>query len=150
MSTDLLRALQGPLLEELTALELADDGLRAELELRYGICPLHIDHDPEAEALRVSVRLPPPPGAGPDFLIWCLALNAQYWDAKLALDEGGYLLVHADLDATPDSNLEQLRGALIDRVDTIAELIEDDLCDYLLKHRLGTPEQLSRWQAPAH
>ena len=150
MSTDLLRSLQAPLLEELSELELADDGLRMELELRYGICPLHIDHDPEAEALRVSVRLPPPPGAGAEFLIWCLALNAQYWDAKLALDEGGHLLVHADLDATPDSDLEQLRGALIDRVDTIAELIEDDLCDYLVKHRLGTPEQLNRWQAQTH
>jgi hypothetical protein len=150
MSTDLLRALHGPLLEELSGLELAEDGLRAELELRYGVCPLQIDHDPEAEALRVSVRLPPPPGAGADFLIWCLALNAQYWDAKLALDEGGYLLIHADLDATPASELEQLRGALIDRVDTISELIEDDLCEYLLKHRLGTPEQLSRWTAQTH
>lgn len=146
MSTELLRALQGLLQDELSGLELADDGLIADLELRYGPCSLHIDHDPEAEALRVSVRLPPPAGAGPDFLIWCLALNGQYWDAKLALDETGYLLVHADLDATPDSDLAQLRGALIDRVDTIAELIEDDLCEYLLEHRLGTPEQLSRWR----
>ena len=146
MPTELLRTLQRLLQDELSGLELADDGLIAELELRYGACSLHIDHDPEAEALRVSVSLPPPAGAGPDFLIWCLALNAQYWDAKLALDETGYLLVHADLDATPDSDLAQLRSALIDRVDTIAELIEDDLCDYLLEHRLGTPEQLSRWR----
>lgn len=145
--SELLRTLRSALKEDVSGLELAEDGLRTELELRYGVCPLHIDHDPDAEALRVSVRLPPPPGAGADFLIWCLALNAQYWDAKLALDEGGYLLIHADLDATPDSDLEQLRGALVDRVDTIAELIEDDLCDYLLEHRLGTPEQLARWQA---
>jgi hypothetical protein len=146
MSTELLRALLGLLRDELSELELADDGLTAQLDLRYGICSLHIDHDPEAEALRVSVRLPPPAGAGADFLIWCLALNGQYWDAKLALDEAGYLLVHADLDATPASDLEQLRGALVDRVDTIAELIEDDLCDYLLEQRLGTPEQLNRWR----
>jgi hypothetical protein len=76
-----------------------------------------------------------------------LALNAQYWDAKMALDESGYLLVHADVDATPDTELAQLQVALIDRVDTIAELIDDDLCDYLLEHRLGTPEQLARWRS---
>ena len=70
MSTDLLRALHAPLLEELSGLELADDGLSTELELRYGVCPLHIDHDPEAEALRDSVRLPPPPRAGADVLSW--------------------------------------------------------------------------------
>jgi hypothetical protein len=147
MPTELLRALHAPLLHDVSGLELDDDGLRGQLDLRYGPVPLQIDHDPEAEALRVSVRLPPPAGAGSDFLVWCLALNAQYWDAKLALEETGFLLVHADLDATPDSDLEQLRGALVDRVDTIAELIDDDLCGYLLERRLGTPEQLTRWQA---
>jgi hypothetical protein len=147
MATDLLRALHAPLAEEIAGLALLEDGLRGELDLRYGLVPLQIDHDPEAEALRVSVRLPPPPASGPDFLVWCLALNAQYWDAKMALDESGYLLVHADVDATPDTELAQLQVALIDRVDTIAELIDDDLCDYLLEHRLGTPEQLARWRS---
>lgn len=147
MATDLLRALHAPLAEEVTGLELEDDGLRGQLDLRYGIVSVQLDHDAEAEALRVSVRLPPPPAAGADFLVWCLALNAQYWDAKMALDEGGFLLVHADLDATPQTDLELLRGALIDRIDTIAELIDDDLCDYLLEHRLGTPEQLTRWRS---
>jgi hypothetical protein len=145
MSTDLLRALQGPLLEDIPGLELTPNGLRAQLELDYGLVPLEIDHDPEAEALRVSVRTPSPVGAGPDFLIWCLALNAQYWDAKIALDEGGMLLVHADLDASPGTSLEQLRSALGARVDTIAELIDDDLRSYLRERRLGTPEQLARW-----
>lgn len=147
MATDLLRALHAPLAQEVSSLELADDGLRGELDLRYGIVSLQIDHDPEAEALRVSVRLPPPPASGPDFLVWCLALNAQYWDAKIALDDSGYLLVHADVDATPDADVASLQVALIDRVDTIAELIDDDLCDYLLEHRLGTPEQLARWRS---
>jgi hypothetical protein len=147
MATDLLRALHAPLADEIAGLALVDDGLRGELDLRYGLVPLQIDHDPEAEALRVSVRLPPPAASGPDFLVWCLALNAQYWDAKLALDDGGYLLVHADVDATPETELAQLQVALIDRVDTIAELIDDDLCDYLLEHHLGTPEQLARWRS---
>ena len=147
MATDLLRALHAPLAEEIAGLALLGDGLRGELDLRYGLVPLQIDHDPEAEALRVSVRLPPPPASGADFLVWCLALNAQYWDAKLALDESGYLLVHADVDATPDTEVALLQVALIDRVDTIAELIDDDLCDYLLEHRLGTPEQLARWRS---
>jgi hypothetical protein len=147
MATDLLRALHAPLADEIAGLALVDDGLRGELDLRYGLVPLQIDHDPEAEALRVSVRLPPPAASGPAFLVWCLALNAQYWDAKLALDDGGYLLVHADVDATPETDLAQLQVALIDRVDTIAELIDDDLCDYLLEHHLGTPEQLARWRS---
>lgn len=147
MPTELLRSLHVPLAEEVSGLTLGADGLRGQLDLRYGLVPFQIDHDPEAEALRVSVRLPPPPGAGTEFLIWCLSLNAQYWDAKLALDEAGFLLVHADVDATPDSELETLRSALIDRIDTIAELIDDDLCDYLVAHRFGTPEQLVRWQS---
>src|SRR5690606_35258170 len=107
--------------------ELSDAGLRGELDLRYGLLPFQIDHDAEAEALRVSVRLPPPAGGGADFLVWCLALNAQYWDAKLGLDEDGLLLVHADLDASPNANLDALSAAIIDRIDTIAELIDDDL-----------------------
>jgi len=147
MPTELLRSLHVPLAEEVSGLSLGPEGLRGQLDLRYGLVPFQIDHDPEAEALRVSVRLPPPAGAGPTFLIWCLSLNAQYWDAKLALDEAGFLLVHADVDATSDSDLESLRSALIDRIDTIAELIDDDLCDYLLEHGLGTTEQQVRWRS---
>lgn len=149
MPTDLLRALHAPLLDDVSGLELDDDGLRGVLDLRYGLLPFQIDHDPDAEALRVSARLPTPAGAGSEFLVWCLALNAQYWDAKLALDEAGFLLVHADVDASPDADTETLRSALIDRIDTIAELIDDDLCEYLLERRLGTPEQVKRWRSEA-
>lgn len=147
MPTDLLRALHAPLLDDVSGLELDDDGLRGVLDLRYGLLAFQIDHDPDAEALRVSARLPPPAGAGSEFLVWCLSLNAQYWDAKLGLDEAGFLLVHADVDASPDSDTETLRSALIDRIDTIAELIDDDLCEYLLERRLGTPEQVKRWRS---
>src|SRR4051812_21499848 len=140
MPTDLLSSLHAPLLEEVSGLELTDDGLRGELDLRYGLVPFHIDHDPDAEAVRVSVRVPPPPGGGADFLVWCLALNGQYWDAKLGLDENGLLLVHADVDALPDADIELLKATITERIDTIAELIDDDLCMYLLDHRLATPQ----------
>src|SRR5688500_2223206 len=147
MPTELLRAIHAPLLEEVSGLELTDAGLRGELDLRYGLVPFQIDHDAEAEALRVSVRLPPPAGGGPDFLVWCLALNGQYWDAQLGLDEDGLLLVHADMDAAPDGDVDVLRANITDRIDTIAELIDDDLCGYLLERSLGTPQQLDRWLA---
>ena len=149
MPTELLRAIHGPLLEEVSGLELSEAGLRGELDLRYGLVPFQIDHEAEAEALRVSVRLPPPAGGGADFLVWCLALNGQYWDAKLGLDEEGFLLVHADLDASPDGDLEVLKATITDRSDTIAELIDDDLLVYLLERNLGTPQQLERWMNDA-
>jgi hypothetical protein len=136
--TDLLEALHGALLDEVTGLELAAEGLRGQLDLRYGLLSFQIDHDEEVEALRVSVRLPPPAGAGPEFLIWCLSLNAESWRAKLALDDSGFLLVHADLTAAPECDVELLR-------DELTELIDDSLCSYLLDRRFGTPAQLERW-----
>lgn len=143
--TDLLEALHAPLLEEVAGLELAADGLRGQLDLRYGLLTFQIDHEEDAEALRVSVRLPPPVAAGPEFLIWCLSLNAQSWEAKFALDESGFLLVHADLPASSDGDVDLLRDDITDCIDSIAELIDDSLCGYLLERRLGTPAQLERW-----
>jgi len=143
--TDLLEALHVPLLEEVSGLELVPEGLRGQLDLRYGLLSFQIDHDEEAEALRVSVRLPPPPGAGHEFLVYCLALNAQSWNAKLGLDESGFLLVHADLSAPSESEVELLRDDVIEAIDDIADLIDDSLCSYLLERRLGSPTQLERW-----
>ena len=145
MAMDLLPALRD-LLKDLLALELSADGLRGFLDLRYGVVPLHIDYDREAEGMRVCVRIPTPPATGAEFLLWCLVTNGRYWDAKIAIDEEGYLLIHADMDAPPRPDLEVLHTALSDRIDTIAELIDDDLCEYLLQRGLGTPEQLARWQ----
>jgi hypothetical protein len=143
--TDLLEALHGALVDEVAGLELTPDGLRGQLDLRYGLLSFQIDHDEEAEGLRVSVRLPPPAGAGPEFLVWCLALNAESWRAKLALDDSGFLLVHADLSAPSDVEVELLRDDLTERIDDVAELIDDSLCTYLLERRFGTPAQLERW-----
>jgi len=143
--SDLLEALHVPLLEEVSGLELHPEGLRGQLDLRYGLLSFQIDHDEESEALRVSVRLPPPVGAGPEFLIWCLSLNADSWDAKLALDESGFLLAHVDLPAPGDVEVELLRDDIIESIDDIAELIDDSLCAYLLDRKLGTPAQIERW-----
>ena len=89
--------------------------------------------------------MPPPVAAGPEFLVWCLSLNAQSWEAKFGLDESGFLLVHADLPASSDGDIELLRDDITDCIDSIAELIDDSLCGYLLERRLGTPAQLDRW-----
>jgi len=143
--TDLLEALHVPLLEEVSGLELAPEGLRGQLDLRYGMLAFHIDHEAEAERLRVSVRLPPPPAGGHEFLVFCLALNVESLTAKVGLDESGYLVVHADLPATTESEPELLRDEIIASIDDIADLIDDSLCSYLLEERLGTPAQLERW-----
>lgn len=149
MGTDLLSSLRDNLdkATPVSGLEMTDDGLRGTLGCQYGEVTLQVDHDPEAEAIRVSARTPPPPGAGPEFLIWCLALNAQYWDVKLALDEDGLLLVHADVDADSEMDATVLGVAIGDRVDTMVQLLDDDLCGYLTRRRLGTPTQLERWEA---
>ncbi len=143
--SDLLAALHPPLAEEVSGLEQADEGLRGQLDLRYGLLGFHIDHDEDAEVLRVAVRVPPPVGAGPEFLIWALALNAESWTAKLGLDESGFLLVHCDLPAPAEMEIEPLRDDVTESIDEIAQLIDEHLCGYLFERNLGTPAQLERW-----
>lgn len=143
--TELLEALHTPLLEEVAGLELASEGIRGQLDLRYGLLAFQIDHDPEDEVLRVAARLPPPVAAGHEFLVYCLALNAQSSHAKLGLDDSGFLLVHADVSAPEGLDVDLLRDDITGCIDAIAELIDDSLCPYLLERRLGTPAQLERW-----
>jgi hypothetical protein len=143
--TELLEALHTPLLEAVSGLELLSEGLRGQLDLRYGMLAFQIDHEEEEEALRVAVRLPPPVGAGHEFLVWCLALNAQSFSAKLGLDDSGFLLIHGDLSAPATIDVDLLRDDITDCIDSIAELIDENLCAYLLERRLGTPAQLERW-----
>lgn len=145
--TELLEALHTPLLEEVSGLELASEGLRGQLDLRYGLLAFQIDHEEESERLRVAVRLPPPIGAGPEFTTWCLAHNAHSYRAKLGLDDAGFLLVHADLPAPASVDVDLLRDDITECIDSIAELIDDSLCGYLLERRLGTPAQLERWES---
>lgn len=147
MSEDLLIALRDRVEEDLDGISLVDDRLEAIIDARFGEVTLQIEHDDEAGSLRVMVCLPPPAGAGPDFLLWALSMNTQYWDVKIGLDDGGQLVVHADLEADGQelAELTDLASLVIDRGETIVELLDSDLVDWLLEHHLGTPTQRDRW-----
>lgn len=147
MSSPLLESLRELVEEDLDGIESTPEGLRAIADTRYGEVTVRIDHDLEAEGIRVSVSLPPPSGGGPEFLNFCLETNTQYWDVKFGLDESGMLLVHADLEAEGPSADELLANDVIDRVDSIVQLLDEDLPDYLLSHGLGTPTQRARWES---
>lgn len=143
MSEDILRALLSRLDEDMDGIRLVDDALEAVVDARYGELSVRVDHDLTVDSLRVAVLIPPPLGAGAPFLTYCLALNAQYWDAKVGFDESGMLTVHADLDVLPD--FDRLATQVADRAETIIELIDDDLVAWLLDHDYGSPAQRKRW-----
>jgi hypothetical protein len=146
MSSALLESLRAQVEEDLDGITSTPEGLRAVANARFGEVTLRIDHDVEAEAIRVQVSLPPPAGAGPDFLIWCLSTNTQYWDVKFGLDEDGTLAVHADLEAEGTQADEVLANDVVDRVESILQLLDEDLAEYLLRRGLGTPAQRTRWE----
>jgi hypothetical protein len=147
MASALLESLRPMLEEDLDGVKSAPEGLRAVADARYGEVLVRIDHDEEAAAIRVQVALPPPAGAGTDFLLFCLSTNIQYWDVKFGLDEEGMLAVHADLEGEGVRADESLANDVIDRVESILQLLDEDLPDYLLEHGLGTPAQRARWQS---
>ncbi len=146
MASALLESLRPLVEEELDGIASTPDGLRAMADARFGEVVIRVDHDEEAEAIRVQVSLPPPAGAGREFLVWCLATNTQYWDVKFGLDEDGMLAVHADLGAEAEAD-EALANEVVDRVESILQLLDEDLPDYLLANGLGTPAQRARWQS---
>jgi hypothetical protein len=145
----LLEGLRARLQERLPGIARIGGGLRAPRATAYGAMTLRIDWDADAESCRVGVSLPPPAGGGPGFLVFCLATTAQYWDVKIGLDDDGMLVVHADVEAAPDDDLDVACETLVARADTISELINDDLVPYLVEHELGTPAQRARWSAAA-
>lgn len=147
MPSPLLESLRPLLEEDLDGITSTPDGLRAIADARYGEVTLRIDHDEEAEAIRVQVSVPPPAGAGTEFLVFCLATNTQYWDVKFGLDEDGMLSVHADLEASEGRTKEALANDIIDRVDSILQLLDEDLAEHLLASGLGTPAQRARWES---
>ncbi len=147
MASRLLESLKPLLEEELDGVAATPEGLRSVADARYGEVTLRIDHDEEAEAIRVQVSLPPPAGAGVEFLVFCLATNTQYWDVKFGLDEDGMLSVHADLEASGTEADPVLANDVIDRVDSILQLLDEDLSEHLLASGLGTPAQRARWES---
>lgn len=149
MGSALLESLRELLEEELDGLTSTPEGLRSIADIRYGEVVVRVDHDQEAQAIRVQVSVPPPAGAGREFLVWCLSINTRYWDVKLGLDDDGMLAAHADLEAEGTQADEILASDVADRVDSILQLLDEDLCDYLLAHQLGTPAQRARWESRA-
>jgi hypothetical protein len=128
---------------ELPGLVLEPSCMRAPIETRYAALEVRLDYESEARALRIYVALPTPVGAGMEFLRWCLSMNTLYWDVKVGLDAEGRLLVLSDVDL--DGDLAASSRTVLGRVSAICELIEDDLVEYLVSHRLATPAQLARW-----
>jgi hypothetical protein len=150
--SSLFETLRDLLDEEIDGIEVTPEGLRAVADARWGEVRVCVDRDedeqePETVALRVHVDVPPPAGAGQEFLLWCLATNTQYWSVKTGLDEQGMLCVHADIDATGPNAAALLAADVVDRVESILQLIDEDLADYCLAHGLGTPSQRTRWEA---
>lgn len=132
--------------EDLDGVTLTPDGMRAIVDGRFGEVTVAVEHDPDAEMLRVCAAVPPPVGTGRSFLVWCLAMNARYWDVKLGLDDSGLLLVHSDFDIEEELGMDAIAAAVVEKADTVIDLIDDDLVDWLLEHGLGTPNQRERWE----
>ncbi|HJL18909.1 MAG TPA: YbjN domain-containing protein [Sandaracinaceae bacterium LLY-WYZ-13_1] len=152
MSSPLLESLRQLVEEDLDGVTSTPDGLRAVADTRYGEVTVRIDLDEDEQdedggAVRVSVRVPPPAGAGQEFLLFCLATNTQFWGVKIGLEDDGMLSVHADLDCEDPSQADELLASdVLDRVETILQLLDEDLVDYALAHGLGTPAQRARWE----
>jgi hypothetical protein len=145
MTDPLLNKLAKALAAEFPGLTELQSGMEVVRELRYGRVTILFDFDAETKSIRVYARVPVPPGAGPDFLIWCLSTSTLYWDVKIGLDEAGMLVVHSDVDFDPVEE-QALAQLLIERVDAIGELLDDDLVPYQLDHQLCTPAQAARWR----
>jgi hypothetical protein len=148
---DLLGLLLSELQAQLPKLEHIESGLQTELEGCYGRLPFVFDFDPEASSVRVYTTLPTPPGAGPEFLRWCLSMNALYWDVKVGIDARGMLLLLCDVDiergVAPSAAAAAAARVLLGRVVAIGQLLDEDFVGYLLDNRLATPAQRTRWLA---
>jgi hypothetical protein len=151
MSSPLLESLRELVEEDLDGVTATPEGLRAVADARWGEVTVRVDEeepeqDEDGAGLRVSVRVPPPAGAGQEFLVWALSTNTQFWGVKLGLDDDGMLSVHADLETEGGEADELLASDVIDRVETILQLLDEDLAEYCLAHGLGTPAQRARWE----
>jgi hypothetical protein len=141
---DILEALRELIEPELSGIQRQGTGMYVMQERRYARLIVRFDFDPAANSIRMYTAVPPPPGAGPEFLVWCLSTNTLYWDVKIGLDGQGMLLVHSDVDLN-QADLMSTARVLLDRVNTLHELVDDDLVEYLLKSKLATPAQVERF-----
>jgi len=149
MASEMITGLK-PIVEAgLDGVRAVDGALVATADTRFGELSLRIEHDEDAASIRVLTSVPPPAGGGADFLLFCLAINTQYWDVKVGVDDDGMLIVHADLDAEDGDDLDALGELIVDRAETIVEMLDDDICGWLLARGLGTPAQLERWRTRA-
>jgi hypothetical protein len=144
MNADILEALTELLGAELPGLQLQGTSMQAGVEARYAKVVIRFDFDAGTESIRISTAVPPPAGAGQEFLLWCLTTNTLYWDVKIGLDAQGMLLVHSDVDLD-QADLTSTARVLIERVLAMRELLDDDLVTYIQRHRLATPAQEDRW-----
>lgn len=151
MTAPILETLRSLLEDDLDGITATPEGLRAVTDARFGEVTLRVDPDDDEKndgtiALRVQALVPTPIGAGSEFLIWALNLNNSYWAVKLGVDDTGMLVVHADVEAEPDVKLASLAAEVIDRAESILGLLDEDLVDYCLGSRIGTPAQRQRWE----
>jgi hypothetical protein len=147
MPSEILGRLAERMQDDVDGITLTADALEAVADIRFGEVTIQFDHDEDANSIRVGVAVPPPAGAGRSFLVWCLSINTEYSDVKIGLDEGGELLVHSDVDADKDADLDELARVLVDRAESILELLDEDLIQWLLEQGLGTPAQQERWRS---
>jgi hypothetical protein len=148
MTDDILDALRELMEPELPGLQRQQSGLYITQEWRYARLVVHFDFDASAESIRMYTTVPPAPGGGPEFLVWCLATNTLYWDVKIGLDAQGMLLVHSDVDLN-QADLTSTARVLLDRVKAMHEMLDDDLVEYLLRNKLATPAQSERFSRAA-
>ena len=146
MELDVLHGIAELLSAELPSLQVQNASMVATFESRYGRVVLRFDFDPGAESIRMYTLVPPPVGAGHEFLIWCLSINTLYWDVKIGLDAQGMLLVHSDVDLD-QADLTSTTRVLIERVVAMRELLDDDFVEYVLQQGLATPAQSQRWRS---
>ncbi len=80
--------------------------------------------------------------------------DARFAEIVLRIDhdeeaeaEDGMLAVHADLEASKAIPSQDLANDVADRVESIIQLLDEDLAEYLLDVGLGTPAQRARWES---
>ena len=56
------------------------------------------------------------------------------------------IAVHADLEVVGAVAIQSLAAEIVDRSDSVIQLLDEDLVEYSLSHGLGTPQQQARWR----